>query len=163
MGVTIVKDEITPFMDNLNRTLSPGGMKKMLAEVNQQAVSDNLRLFTKEQYADDGGEIKNWDKFKNSTLFYIRKRDGVKVWRKRPSGQRYSASSKLIQDTGNTRQSIGSTGVGGINKTTSSFTEYGTTVSYAAAQNKLRPLLGVAANTWEKIFKIIYRSLGIEK
>jgi len=163
MGVTIIRDEITPFMKELKSSLSPDGMKKMLGKIQVQAIGDNIRTFTKEQYADDGGTVKDWDKFKDSTLFYVRKTVGVKVWRKRPSGQRYSASSKLVQDTGTTRNSIGSTGNRGINKTTSSYTEYGTAVSYAEGQNNRRPLLGVSSATWKKIYNIIFKFMGVTK
>ena len=101
-------------------------------------------------------------KFRSGSASHLKGRHKGKLSLKHGTGERYSVSSKLLADTGNLRNSIGSTSKG-INRTTSLFTEIGTKVKYAAKQDKLRPLISVSTASFKKIYNIIYRNMGVTK
>jgi len=165
-SAVITKDDLTPLLQQVQFVVGPEGRKLLLQSIQIQTAGDNIRNFTNEEYADSRGQITKWDKFKKSTL-YRNKQDASKGYNRRPSGAKYSAQSKLVQDTGAIRNSIGSIRGKGYNKrlakTTKLYTEYGTSVSYAGKQNEMRTLLGIANTTWKKIYNIIYKGMGVTK
>jgi len=100
--------------------------------------------------------------FRKGESYYIKGAHKKKLNLKTISGKRYSLRSKLNMDTGTLRNSIGSAkGSVGINKVNANMAEYGTKVSYAEAQNEIRELLGISKKTFDKIFDIIFKHLGI--
>jgi len=196
-GCRIIKDELTPFLQQAKKALGGEGRKKMLKEINMQVLRDSTLLYKAEEYADENGNVKKWmtwnknkghiqpgttkykdgtwklthsayigakaaisaGKFRKGEAYYIKGAHSQQLNLKTISGKRYSLSSKLNQDTGNLVNSIGSTGRGGINKTTSVFTELGTKVSYAEKQNNLRSLLSISLACFQKLYNIIFKNI----
>ena len=60
-------------------------------------------------------------------------------------------------------QSIGARGGTGINQTTSLYTEIGTKISYAAAQDKTRPVVSIGQADIDMFNKIALKEMGIQK
>lgn len=171
MGITIVKDELTPLLEQMKK----GMQNPPWAAILEQAKSDNDRLFDSEKGADDDGVVKDWITW-NMGKGHIPggttqvKGTGVRwkwpqggIWKRRHSNKRfYSAESKLLQDDSTLRKSIGSKGEGGIYKTTREGAEFGTALDYAIRQHGMRPIVSVTSETMKKILRLITKLMGLE-
>jgi phage gpG-like protein len=87
---------------------------------------------------------KPFKKFKLSTLYYTKK-DGTKTWKKRASGRRYSAQSKLLQDTGQLKQTLD------FIQKQKLFIIIGSKKVYADYQNSMREYAGFNNNNKKRI------------
>ena len=87
---------------------------------------------------------KPFKKFKPSTLYYTKK-DGTKTWKKRASGRRYSEQSKLLQDTGQLKQTLD------FIQKQKLFIIIGSKKVYADYQNSMREYAGFNNNNKKRI------------
>lgn len=167
-GVVVIKDDFKLIIKRFGIIADGDSKKKLYKKLLPQMLSDNLRLFDSEQYANEKGNIKKWKRFKTRTLYYYIKRGwgwghsrkevgkapGTMVWNKRPSGRRYNRSSKLLRDDGALFNSLGSVSGKGVRIINTKYVEYGSKLKYASRQNSMRPIVGIAKNTINKIQRI---------
>lgn len=97
-----------------------------------------------------------WRPWPESALPHKRKRAaGQTLGRKRPSGNRVSASSKLNQDSGALRQDVRS----GLAQRTKASLQYGTTLDYAPAVFKYRQPYSITAQDGAKLVELSAKAL----
>jgi len=167
MGVKIVKNDFAKRLDRLNDMPKNGVDKSVLKKMQIQWLGNNLKRYTREEYADNQERVRKWKPFKQDTLYRINKK-GEKKWKKRRGSDgsvgRYSASSKLLMKSGILR---GSANVLGHPQSTQEIKSYyiqiGSKLKQALYQHKMRPIVSISFKDRSMFERIMVKYLKGEK
>jgi len=171
MGAVII-NTFSALLRKQAKAMSEVGRTSSNKKINIQWKANNSRRFNAQIGVDDNGNEVRWADYKSSTVrtakgtfkkrsssYYTK--NGAK--RSRAKDIRYTGKrSELLRDNGRLRQSIAARGnKADIDSVTPRFIELGSMVPYAAAQHKMRRIVGISKMDRQAFKRIYLRALGL--